>query len=83
MPPSVGDKPARRGRPPKGGRGHLVGVRLQPDKLAALDSWIAQQPGKPTRPEAIRMIVGEKLQWPEPPEATTKWGGWRGAKARP
>jgi len=40
------------------GKGQLVGVRLQPDQLAALDHWIEQQPDpKPTRPEAVRRIL--------------------------
>src|SRR5215203_954693 len=44
----------RRGRPPTG-TGELIGVRLQPDQLGALDKWIARHPDpKPSRPEAIR-----------------------------
>jgi len=40
------------------GKGTLVGVRLQPDQLGALDHWIEQQPDpKPTRPEAVRRIL--------------------------
>jgi hypothetical protein len=43
----------RIGRPPVGST--LVGVRLPPDELAALDTWIARQGDpQPTRPEAIR-----------------------------
>lgn len=43
--------------------GVLVGVRLQPDQLAALDTWISQQPApKPTRPAAIRAMVQASLQ---------------------
>lgn len=40
------------------GKGTLIGVRLLPVPLAALDEWIAQQcePGT-TRPEAIRQLV--------------------------
>jgi hypothetical protein len=42
--------------------GTMVGVRFQPEQLAALDTWIAQQPDpKPTRPEAIRLLVRERL----------------------
>jgi hypothetical protein len=41
--------------------GTMVGVRLQPDQLATLDAWIAQQDQPPTRPEAIRLILREKL----------------------
>lgn len=35
----------------------MIGVRLQPDQLAALDAWIAAQEPQPTRPEAIRHIL--------------------------
>ena len=46
----------RRG-PPATGKGTLLGVRLQPDALAALDSWIARQKDDVSRPEAIRRLV--------------------------
>jgi hypothetical protein len=46
----------RRGPPPTG-KGVQVVVRLQPDPLAALDSWIAKQKDEPTRAEAIRRLV--------------------------
>jgi hypothetical protein len=50
------------GRPPTG-IGHLVGVRLAPDQLAELDKWIAAQPDpKPSRPEAIRVLLRERLK---------------------
>ncbi|WP_237748946.1 ribbon-helix-helix protein, CopG family [Sphingobium sp. ba1] len=39
----------------------MVGVRLQPDQLAALDAWIAQRETQLSRPEAIRVILREKL----------------------
>jgi hypothetical protein len=43
--------------------GTLVGVRLQPDGLAALDAFIAQsaEPGS-SRPEAIRTLMDEALK---------------------
>jgi hypothetical protein len=41
--------------------GELIGVRLQPEQLAALDGWRARQDPVPSRPEAIRLILGEKL----------------------
>jgi len=42
--------------------GTLVGVRLQPDQLTALDSWIKQQSGpRPTRPEAVWRILSSVL----------------------
>ena len=51
----------RRGRPPTG-TGELIGVRLQPDQLGALDKWIARHPDpKLSRPEAIRRMVTEHL----------------------
>jgi len=51
----------RRGRPPTG-TGALIGVRLQPDQLGALDKWIARHPDpKPSRPEAIRRMVTDHL----------------------
>lgn len=46
----------RRGPVPTG-KGRLVGVRLQPAQLAALDSWINQQSASLTRPEAIRAMM--------------------------
>jgi hypothetical protein len=46
----------RRGPAPTG-VGTLVGVRLQPDQLAGLDSWIKRQDAERTRPEAIRRLV--------------------------
>lgn len=38
-----------------------VMVRLQPDQLASLDAWIERQASPPSRPEAIRLILREKL----------------------
>ena len=46
----------RRG-PPATGKGTLVGVRLQPPQLSALDAWIAKQDAPLTRPEAIRAMM--------------------------
>lgn len=62
MSASIPDIPKRRGRPSTGGRGAGVMVRLQPDQLAALDAWIARQPGQVSRPEAIRAMVQASLQ---------------------
>lgn len=39
----------------------MIGVRLQPDQLAALDAWIAAQDKPLTRPEAIRLILEKAL----------------------
>lgn len=46
----------RRGPAPTG-KGVPVGVRLQPDDLAALDAWIAAQADAPSRPEAARRLL--------------------------
>ena len=46
----------RRGPAPTG-KGTLVGVRLQPSQLDALDGWIAKQGASMTRPEAIRVVL--------------------------
>jgi hypothetical protein len=46
----------RRGPAPTG-KGTLIGVRLQPSQLHALDAWIAKQTSPLTRPEAIRAMM--------------------------
>lgn len=38
-------------------KGTLIGVRLQPSQLAALDAWIGKQEKPYTRPEAIRGMM--------------------------
>lgn len=43
---------------PKRVKGELVGVRLQPDQIKALDAYRGLQ----TRQEAIRRILEEKLR---------------------
>jgi hypothetical protein len=45
-----------RGRPATG-QGTLIGVRLQPSHLKAIDAWIAKQSVPVTRPEAIRGMI--------------------------
>jgi hypothetical protein len=45
----------RIGRPPVGAS--LIGVRVPPAQLAALDAWIAKQSAPLTRPEAIRAMM--------------------------
>ena len=50
----------RRGPAPTG-IGTMIGVRLQPNQLAAVDAWIADQPEPVTRPEAIRRLVEKAL----------------------
>ena len=40
----------------------MIGVRLQAQQLASLDEWIASKDDpKPSRPEAIRMILRSVL----------------------
>jgi hypothetical protein len=57
----AGTEKRTRGRP-KTGIGPNIGLRLYPELDAALDAWIAKQPDpKPSRPEAIRRILGEVL----------------------
>lgn len=52
---------ARKPRAPA--TGTPVVVRMQPEQLAPLDAWIADQPEpKPSRPEAIREAVSEHLK---------------------
>jgi hypothetical protein len=46
----------RRGPKPTG-QGHVVGVRLQPADLDALDAWIEAQGDQPSRPEAVRKLI--------------------------
>jgi hypothetical protein len=50
----------RRGLAPTG-QGIQIQVRIQPDKLAQLDRWIADQKDQLSRPEAIRRIVERAL----------------------
>jgi hypothetical protein len=42
-------------------KGTLVGVRLQPNHLRALDAWIDKQKEPYTRPEAIRGMIETML----------------------
>jgi hypothetical protein len=55
----ITQKKKRRGPPT--GKGELVGVRVQPPLLAALDRWITQQTDGPSRPEAIRRLLEQAL----------------------
>jgi len=52
----------KRKGPAPTGKGTLVGVRLQPDQLAALDAWIAKQPEPMTRPEAVRRVLAKGMR---------------------
>jgi hypothetical protein len=61
MASSISDGTKKRGRPPTTGKGVQIGVRLQPDQLAALDAWIKTDAPGASRPEAIRRILDERL----------------------
>ena len=50
----------RRGPAPTG-KGTLIGVRLQPPLLAALDKFVADNVLDLSRPEAIRYLLTDKL----------------------
>jgi hypothetical protein len=51
----------RRGPAPTG-KGTLIGVRLQPRHLKALDAWIKNREQPVSRPEAIRALLAEALE---------------------
>lgn len=58
---SIADSNKKRGRPVTG-IGKAIGLRLYPDLDAAIDKWIKRHPEpKPSRPEAIRLILSEYL----------------------
>ena len=58
--PTLSVNKKRIGRPPVGST--LIGVRLPPAELAALDAWIAKQNDpQPSRPEAIRHHLTQGL----------------------
>jgi len=61
---SISDDRKKRGRPPVGSV--HVGVRVPPDLLNAVDTWIAEQrdripPEELSRPEALRRLAAEAL----------------------
>jgi hypothetical protein len=59
---AIADKPKKKmGRPPTG-IGRTIGLRLYPEMEAELEAWIAEQPDpKPSKPEAIRRLLGVAL----------------------
>jgi metal-responsive CopG/Arc/MetJ family transcriptional regulator len=61
--------PKKKRGPPPTGQGIQIQVRIQPDKLAKLDRWIAAQSDQPSRPEAIRRIVEHALARSSHPKA--------------
>jgi metal-responsive CopG/Arc/MetJ family transcriptional regulator len=64
--------PKKRRGPPPTGQGIQIQVRIQPDKLAELDRWIAAQTDQPSRPEAIRRMVERTLARSARPKAANK-----------
>jgi hypothetical protein len=64
--------PKKKRGPPPTGQGIQIQVRIQPDKLAELDRWIAAQTDQPSRPEAIRRIVERTLARSSCPRAPNK-----------
>ncbi len=43
--------------------GTLIGVRLHPPQLVALDAWISEQPEpRPGRPEVMRVALSDYLR---------------------
>ena len=70
----------RRGPPPTG-KGTLIGVRMQPDDLTALDSWITSDGRGLTRPQAIRVLVEMALSGSAPrPTVRNPTGAARAAE---
>ena len=53
-------KGKRRGRPATG-QGLLIGVRLRPQQVAALDDWRSRQPKAMSRPAAMRKLIAMAL----------------------
>ena len=72
MPKSISRtrKKRGRGRPPTGAMS--IHLRVLPSEVARVDAWIAKHPSpKPTRPEAIRRLIGQALA-PSPQTKPTK-----------
>ena len=61
---ATGDNEKRTRKPRAKQTGKMIGVRLQPDQLAAVNLWIAAQPEpRPSRPEAMRRLIEQALGW--------------------
>jgi len=54
---------SRRSKPKRmaTGKDKLVGVRLKPPLLAALDAFVKEHDEHPSRPEAVRLILADCL----------------------
>jgi hypothetical protein len=50
----------RRGPKPTG-KGHVVGVRIHPPLMKAIDAFRQEHDAHPSRPEAIRLILADSL----------------------
>lgn len=61
---AIADSEKKRGRGrPETGIGPAIGLRLYPELSRDLDRWIAAQPEpKPSRPEAIRLLLRKALK---------------------
>jgi hypothetical protein len=70
--------PKKKRGPAPTGKGTQIQVRIQPDKLAQLDRWIADQKDQLSRPEAIRRIVERTLAHFLRPKGVSKKKGTRG-----
>lgn len=64
--------PKKRRGPAPTGKGTQIQVRIQPDKLAQLDRWIADQRDELSRPEAIRRIVERALAHSSRPKGMSR-----------
>ncbi|WP_212567914.1 ribbon-helix-helix domain-containing protein, partial [Pseudomonas syringae] len=53
--------PQKRRGPAPTGKGTPVGVRVQPDLLAAIDRFIEEEAPGTSRPEAVRRLATEQL----------------------
>jgi len=53
---------AKKRGPAPTGVGTLVGVRLHPPQLDALEAWISRQPTPLSRPEAVRQLLATALR---------------------
>jgi hypothetical protein len=62
MKQSISGTNNKRGRPRTTGVGTQTGIRLLPRLVDAIDSWAAAQEARPTRTDAIRIILTEYLQ---------------------
>ncbi len=69
MAKSIDVNAKKRGRPKTTGSGHVVGVRILPELLAALDAYRAAQAGDLSRPEAVRRLIRRGLDAPLMPES--------------